>query len=303
MTSTPRRLEQLGELADRVLGLRHGEAVAGHDDDLAGVAEQDRDVLRAARAHRPVARRPDGTRRRALERPEQDRRDRAAHRRSHQPGEDRAARPDERAGHQQQGVRQHVAGRRHGQAGEGVEQRDDDRDVGPAHRQHEQHADGERHQRQQARARRRTGGRRRPARRPRPRSATATARAPPKRYCPPGKVTGRPVMSSCSLAKVMHEPANETQPTSTVNAPAAADTAPPTRVLGELEPGDQGRRRAADAVEQRDELRHLRHRHPARGRDPHDAADHDRGDDGELVVQVLGQERDDDREGGAARRR
>ena len=34
----------------------------------------------------------------------------------------------------------------------------------------------------------------------------------------------RPVISSCSLAKVMHDPANETQPTSTVNAPAATAT-------------------------------------------------------------------------------
>ena len=33
-TSTPRALEQVGQLADRVLGLRDGQPVAGHDHDL-----------------------------------------------------------------------------------------------------------------------------------------------------------------------------------------------------------------------------------------------------------------------------
>ena len=47
LTSTPACLEQLGQLADGVLGLGHGQAVAGHDDDRAGVGELDRGVVDA----------------------------------------------------------------------------------------------------------------------------------------------------------------------------------------------------------------------------------------------------------------
>ena len=41
------RLEQVGELADRVLGLRDREAVAGDDHHLVRVGEHDRRVLGA----------------------------------------------------------------------------------------------------------------------------------------------------------------------------------------------------------------------------------------------------------------
>src|SRR5438128_1190469 len=51
---------------------------------------------------------------------------------------------------------------------------------------------------------------------------TAASSETPKTYWPPGKVTGRVVISSCSFAYVITEPENETVPTSTVNAPAAA---------------------------------------------------------------------------------
>src|SRR5437868_3876855 len=54
-------------------------------------------------------------------------------------------------------------------------------------------------------------------------SATAAASAPPNAYCPPGNVIGRPVISSWSLAKVMQDPAKDTDPTSTVNAPAPTE--------------------------------------------------------------------------------
>ena len=53
-------------------------------------------------------------------------------------------------------------------------------------------------------------------------SATAPARLPPKTYWPPGNVTARVVISSCSLANVTQDPENDTAPTSTVKAPAAA---------------------------------------------------------------------------------
>ena len=44
LTSTPLRLEQRRHLLDRVLGLRHGQTVAGHDDDLVGVRHLDRGI-------------------------------------------------------------------------------------------------------------------------------------------------------------------------------------------------------------------------------------------------------------------
>ena len=44
LTSTP-RLEQLRELADRVLCLGHREPIAGHDDHRLGVGELDGDVV------------------------------------------------------------------------------------------------------------------------------------------------------------------------------------------------------------------------------------------------------------------
>ena len=55
--------------------------------------------------------------------------------------------------------------------------------------------------------------------------STRTARrepisAAPKTTGRPGKTTGREVISSCSLAKVMIEPANDTEPTRIVNAVA-----------------------------------------------------------------------------------
>ena len=37
--------EQLGQLADGVLGLGHGQSVAGDDDHRAGIGELDRDVV------------------------------------------------------------------------------------------------------------------------------------------------------------------------------------------------------------------------------------------------------------------
>ena len=209
------RDQQVDQLAQRVLGLGDREAVAGHDDHPVGVAEHDRDVLGAGRLHRPVGGLAAAERRAALERAEQDVGHRAAHGLGHQQGEERAGRADERAGHQQQRVGQHVAARGDGQAGERVEQRDDDRHVGAADRQHQEYADQQAEQRDarcpatsRARATSSTE------------STTAAMKPPPKRTGKPGMITGREVISSCSLAKVTIEPANETEPTRIVNAVA-----------------------------------------------------------------------------------
>ena len=53
-----------------------------------------------------------------------------------------------------------------------------------------------------------------------PDSTSAATRAPPNTTGRPGKITGREVISSWSLAKVMIEPANETEPTRIVKAVA-----------------------------------------------------------------------------------
>ena len=45
------RLEQVGQLAHGVLRLRHGKAVAGHDDDLLGVGQLDGRIVEADLAH------------------------------------------------------------------------------------------------------------------------------------------------------------------------------------------------------------------------------------------------------------
>ena len=50
--STPRALQRVGQLARRVLGLGHGQAVAGDDDDLAGVGQQHAHVLGRPGPHR-----------------------------------------------------------------------------------------------------------------------------------------------------------------------------------------------------------------------------------------------------------
>ena len=53
-------------------------------------------------------------------------------------------------------------------------------------------------------------------------AATAPSTSPPmSNGAAPGTTTGRVVMSSCSFMNVMTEPANDTDPTSTVNAMAA----------------------------------------------------------------------------------
>ena len=140
------RGEGVGQLAHGVLGLGHGEAVAGDDDDLAGVGQQHADVLGRAGAHRAgrVALLAAGGGDDRAERAEEDVGQRAAHGRAHQPGQDDARGADQGAGHDQQVVVEHEARGGHGQAGERVQQRDEHRHVGAADGQHEDHAEHER---------------------------------------------------------------------------------------------------------------------------------------------------------------
>ena len=168
-----------------------------------------------------------------------------------------------------------------GQAGERVEQRDDDRHVGAADRQHQQDADEQADQAEHdAEPHRRARG---PAA---PTSTTAPIRLPPKSTGRPGKTTGREVISSWSLAKVMIEPANDTAPTRIVNAVATSTNVSRSKPevvelddLVQLDQRHQGGRAAADAVEQRHHLRHLGHLDAAGAVDAARGADRDRGQD------------------------
>ena len=136
LTSTPLRLEELGQLAHGVLGLGDGQAVARHDDHRLRVGELDRDVVGADLADRAAGtgRRP-GRLVATTEAADHDVHDRAVHRVGHQLGQDRARCADEGAGDDQDRVADDEAGHRRGRAGERVEQADDDRHVGAADRQ------------------------------------------------------------------------------------------------------------------------------------------------------------------------
>ena len=94
-------LQEVRHLADLVLRLRHGEPVAGDDDDFLRVAHQDRRVvgrrLADGQAFLDIAGTGAGRAVAAAEAAEEDVRERAVHRVAHDPREDEPARADERA--------------------------------------------------------------------------------------------------------------------------------------------------------------------------------------------------------------
>ena len=117
---------------------------------------------------------------------------------------------------------------------------------------------------------------------------------PPNATGSPGNITGRVVISSCSLANVTSDPEKLTAPTRTVNAVAARSKSGSLEAgvgeLGELvqlEQRDQRRGAAADTVEQRHQLRHLRHLHPLRAHDADHGPDRDGDEDRHQVVDVV----------------
>ena len=271
--------EHVDQLAQRVLGLGHREAVAGDDDHAVGVRQQDRDVLGAG-ATSPAGRRPRRApsvepplsapnRMLATERPMA----RAISRVRNVPEA-----PTSVPATSSSDVGEHVAAGGDGQAGEGVEQRDHDRHVGAADRQHQQHAEQQPDQAEHD-AEPHRSGRSTMSDRQRRRAAISAA---PKTTGSPGKTTGREVISSCSLAKVTIEPAKDTEPTTIVNAVAARMNQLTSSAVGvddllvQLEQRHQRRRAAADAVEQRHHLRHLGHLHLAGAVHAAGGADRDR---------------------------
>ena len=268
----PLLLEQLGELAHVVLRLRDGEAVAGHDDDLARERELHGDVVRRRRAHRApvVPRAGAGAGLHLAEGAEQDVRDRAVHRLRHHQREERARGADEHPGDDQHGRVEHEARRRGCKPGEGVQQRDHDGHVGAADRQHEHDAEEQREPDQgdehplAPRPRRR-------ARSPRP---AAPSRIAALKTFWPTKTIGRPETSSWSFAKATSEPENEIDPIS-AESTMETSSSPRERTGGdvELRERDQRRRAAADPVEQGHHLRHRGHLHGAGADDADDGSD------------------------------
>ena len=203
-------LQGLRHLAHRVLRLRDRHAVARHDDDLARVVHEDRDVGGARRAHR-AARLASPTfdrGRLAAEAAEQHAADRAVHGLRHLVGEDRARRADDHAGDDQRGVVERDARRGRAQPRERVQRRDHDRHVRAADRQHGEVAeDPGRDQDEDEEALARRAGRGSRSRRRPPRAAGRCSRTGR-----PGIFTGLPEMRPWSLPNAMFEPQKEIEP-------------------------------------------------------------------------------------------
>ena len=141
LTSTPRLVERVVELADLVLGLRDGHAVARHDHHLAGRGEDRRRLLGRRALDRPRLLAAGGLGLLLAERPEEHVGERPVHRLRHVDRQDEARGAVERPGDDQQLVVEHEAHRRGRQPGVGIEQRDHRRHVGAADRDDHQHAE------------------------------------------------------------------------------------------------------------------------------------------------------------------
>ena len=134
--------EQLGQLAQGVLGLGHRQAVAGHKHDALGLLQRHGAFFRTAAGDAGVARLAASTTATATGEgtgtegtAKQHRQQRAIHGRAHHLGEDQAGRTDHGASHDQQLAAHHKAGGGGGHPRIRIKQRDDHRHVGAADRQ------------------------------------------------------------------------------------------------------------------------------------------------------------------------
>ena len=272
-------LELLGHLAHRVLGLGDGHAVAGHDDDLAGVGELDRDVRRrwssapCRRARRPRPRRPRRRRRRSRRR-----RSPGSSGSSPRPSgcvrivpEAPTIMPATISAVLSSAMPVAAALRPVNALSSEITTGMSAPPIGsttklPSSARGDEQGD---HQALAGLARRRS---------PRRRPTAMTSSSPLSSCCAPPIVIGLPGQDLLQLGE------------GDVRAPERdrADDRREQREdrdvgrlvgeaagLAELDPGDERDRAAADAVEQRDHLRHRGHLHVARGRDADDRADDD----------------------------
>ena len=210
-------LEEVGELAHGVLGLRDREPVAGHDHHLARVGEHHGEVVRAT-SRAPSGRRstataaapPDGAA------PNAEKRTFASERFIARP-----IRIVSRVPEAPTSVPPMMSALLSstkpldggGEPGERVQERDHDGHVGAADRQHEQR------RRRGARARGAGPSRRRPRSRPRATAKTSArpANERPLTTCWPGNVSGGPVSSSWSFANAIRLPEKLIEPISAEN--------------------------------------------------------------------------------------
>jgi hypothetical protein len=134
-----------GQFGNVLLRLRHGHAVARHDDDAVGVVQRGRDAvgvdgdLLALDLHRRTGVPPKPPRITEMKR--------AVHRLAHDVGQDRTGRADQRADHDQQVVAEREADGRRRPARIGVEHRHHHRHVGAADAHDQVVADEQRQQR------------------------------------------------------------------------------------------------------------------------------------------------------------
>ena len=286
LTSTPLRLEQLGQLADGVLGLGHGEAVARDDDHRLRVGQLDRDVVGAdladgaagagGRAGRLVA---------ATEPADHDVHDRAVHGVGHQLGQDRAGRADEGAGDDEDRVAEHEAGHRRRRAGERVEQADDDRHVGAADRQDHRDPEDQAGQHDDER------GAPSAASLPRARTPAAPRISATVPSTATSAMRDRDELAARDVDRLARDQALELaagdeRAGERDRADERAEDDEDRRVErrpgaepDEVVDGDEGRRAAADRIEQRHQLRHRGHLHGPRRVQAGAAADQEADDD------------------------
>ena len=262
-------LEELRHLAHRVLGLRDGHPVARHDHDLRRVGHLHRGVRGRGRADGLVAVVAGAAARGhdAAEPARDDRRDRAVHRLRHEVRQDRAGRADDHARDDQRGVVQRDAGRGRRQAGERVEQRDHDRHVRAADRQHDQVA------RARAAATSSTIIRRLVVLPAAIATAHATAISEQREVHELLRAADRDRPARQQLLELGERDVRAPERDRADDRREQAEDRDVRRLarvavrVAELRPRDQRDRAAADAVEQRDHLRHRGHPDVARGGD------------------------------------
>ena len=142
-------LEDVGHFLERMLGLGDRHAIAGHDDDLAGILEHEGSVFRRALFGIALRAGQGGSAAIFAETAENDRDEGAIHALAHDVGQDRTGGAHQGTGHKKRRVFQREAECGGGPAGIGIEHRDDHRHVGAANRDDQGYADDESGERDQ----------------------------------------------------------------------------------------------------------------------------------------------------------
>ena len=298
-TSTPRVLQQIGEGMHVVLCLGDRHPVPGHEDDLVRIAEHHGDVVHGRGADLAVGIPADACARSGgselAERTEEHVRDRPVHRPAHHDREEGSRRADEHAAHDQDVVLERESGGRRREPGECVQQRNHDGHVCAADREDEEDPEERRttDQRPDQPLLLGTGG-----------DGDSS-----------GEQGGEEKTVDDLLQRVGDRPSADQllQLRERDHRAGEGDAADDRRerdrradvdlersrigcVQVEFGERDQRGRTAADAVEERDHLRHRRHAHLARSDGAERAADDHADDDLPVAVDVLLEEGDDDRD-------